>query len=211
VKHLNSNYNHKTSILKLSPKKNFSHYLPKNIGHSKSPSYLIKAGVHFPNTLNKIGKLYTIGIKIKPSSTINLLQSTTTNYERDKFAPFNVNVYNFDSKSNLPSTKYLVNDTLVQLEKGDDILILDLSKLNIPFGKDGVFITLEKLTESRYNELGFPYGPSFGIVGVSEHNLITPFTLNQRIENTVWQKDIYLIEKNNTYDIEINLGELREN
>lgn len=95
-----------------------------------------------------------------------------------------------------------MNDTLVSLKENKKELFLDLEKYNIPFSKNGILITLERLTKKEYKVLGFVNGPSFGKVGVSDKYTITPYFLNQRYEN-LWKTDNYLIDRNNTLNISL--------
>jgi len=117
TKQLKYKYHHKSEIVTLSPKRNFSNYLPKNFGHVTSPSYLIKVGIYFPNTLNEVRKVNSIIIKIKGSSSYNLSTGKSSQNKNDKYGPIIVNVYDFDSTELLPASKYLVNDTLVKALK----------------------------------------------------------------------------------------------
>lgn len=205
TKNVKYNYDSKLGTIILSPKKNLSHYLPKNFGYATSPSYLLKTGIHFPNINNDTANLNSITIKVKGSTTYNLKSGKSAHVKNDKYGSFKINIYDFNSVAELPTTRYLRNDTIMQLSQGEKEVILDLSNMNIPFGKNGIFITLEKFSENEYKNSGFVHGPSYGIIGVSKENAIIPYYLNQRIADKKWKREQYLIDSNNTYDVKITL------
>jgi hypothetical protein len=192
-------YNGEESIT-IKPKRNISHYMPKNFGHSYSPSYDIKIGVHIPLTKNNDGILKELIIDVKKSIIYDMNKKKSIHNDNDKFAPFLINVYEFDLKNKQFINKFFVEDTLISLKKNEKKIRLNLEQYKIPFSENGLFITIEKLSKKKYEELGFVNGPSFGIVGVSKRNIISPYYLNNRYESQ-WQDYKFLIERNNTFDI----------
>jgi hypothetical protein len=205
---LNTSFD-KNDINTVFPKKNISHYLPKNFGHSFSPSYQIKIGIYIPSIQENKGFIKGITIKVKKSSIYDIKKSKVYKCKKDQYAPFLINVYDFDLKTKLTTKKYLLNDSLICMKKNDKEIFFDLDKYNIPFSENGIFITLEKLTIEEYKKLGFINGPSFGIVGVSNDNNIIPYSLNQRYKNE-WKVDNHLLNRKNTYDITLMVKKINQ-
>jgi hypothetical protein len=192
----------KNGLAIIGPKRVISHYLPKNFGHSFSIPDRTQIGIHIPLKQESRGLVKGVFIKVKKTSVYSNRKNKVLNYDKDQFAPFLINVYDFDEKSKLPTKKYLLNDSLISLNKDDKELYFDLEKYNIPFSENGIFITLENLPAEEYKKLGFKYGPSFGVIGVSKNNVIMPYLLNKRYKNQ-WKVYDYLVNNKIAIDLQL--------
>lgn len=201
INHANKSIITNNTII-ISPKKGLSHYLPKNFGHHSSPHENVKIGIYIPNNKEIKGEVLGLALNVKKSYIFDYTTKKSSVNELDKYAPFLVNFYEFDKVSKQPTRRLFEKDTLVNLQKGDKELLISKFNHKIPFTQNGIFITIEKLPTNKYKELGFNYGPAFGVIGVSKDNEIIPYVYN-KMHKKVWEINDFLILRNNVYDVKL--------
>ena len=104
--------------------------------------------------LNKIYATFLSKPKKKIYRITKVLIETSKGYWGDskkKYMPFKVNLYFVDSISGYPSKKILPHSILVREEDGKKKYVeVDVSKLYIDYPDNGIFVSVEPLTEREY-------------------------------------------------------------
>ncbi len=108
---------------------------------------------YIPNEKQQVSNINSIVVETKKTSGGSKKQTQM---------PFIVNIYAVDSIFRIPTTK-LISDRIVTQRTSKNIIEIDISKYEILFPKEGIFVSVEPLKVEEYVQKGFKYniGPSF--------------------------------------------------
>lgn len=193
------------------PTKNFRNVSFENWGKSSGISENIEIAVFFPNKNNIQTKIIKkVLIPTNDYKVIeNLVSMNTSKRKNAKYSPFKINLYTVDSIIGIPKDKIFEESFIIKCELNEEFAILEFDKdEEFKFPKEGVFIVIKNLTKEEYKELGYDFVPGIKQIGVSKNNKFLPyFRYLHQGENALWRKQDYIIDRNKTYYIGIEVEE----
>ncbi|MFD2891134.1 hypothetical protein ACFS5J_03790 [Flavobacterium chuncheonense] len=201
-----ANKKHEKLEKSLFPKSTLRNVLPENFGKSGPIRENIEVGLYFPNNEKKNEIIQRLKIYTNDYKVIENLKTKKRDRRRNaKYSPIEVNFYTVDSIYGIPKKKLFDENFIISCQKNKDCAILELSEEEqFEFPSNGIFVTIKNLPEKDYEALEFNFPPGITSIGVSKNNQIIPyFRYLHQGETALWNRDDYLIERQNAFKIGI--------
>jgi hypothetical protein len=187
--------NKSSKLVKLKPKATLSNLNPRNygsLGYSLKGLKAIKIPVPKNQWIKNI-KIYT--------NNVGLMNDKNTRSHKQKFtenAPFLYNILAFNDTIGIPANDFYFDSFHVcNKEVGSSFIQIEMNR---SFNSE-IVLVFKPLKKEDYKRMGFFSAPFIETIGVGNKTDFTPFDFDS--QKNIWIKDVYLINRFQTYKIEV--------
>lgn len=159
--------------------------------------------VTFENEIKNM-KLDKLIFQLAASSYYDLENQKTIKSKESKTKPFFIKLYEIDNTKKV-TEKLIYNENIeVKVNYQNNIASVDLSKINIEIPKNGFFIEFCSNLEKEIIKFEYSNYPSILKEKVINFNNFQPMAMKLfRKEKAYWEKDDFLISRNENYIIKL--------
>ncbi|OYQ46810.1 peptidase associated/transthyretin-like domain-containing protein [Flavobacterium aurantiibacter] len=199
----------KRKIKSLSPIESVRKFLPENYGLSPPIQTNMVSAVYIPNmtpSKRQIIKRISIGTSDYKK---RLKSGKIVKAKNVQFAPFLLNIFSVDTSNGIPNRKLLAKDLILQKQKNQTYAIVNFDEHeSVILPSEGIFISFWNMDSIELSKFGFDDPPGISLIAVSVTNRFLPYQkLIFADFEPIWSQNNYLIKRQNTYDIHVDIEE----